>query len=334
MHITTRKLAAAAVTGAAYAALTMLLAPISYGAIQCRVSEVLCILPFFIPCTAWGLFAGCAIANLLSAAGIFDVIFGSLATLLAALCTAWLGRGRGAQSWVRCILAALMPVVFNFVFVGAVLTWSLTDAVFPHLNASFWVFGGQVAVELDALLLLEFVQNRLEFVLRDFHNHVREHGDETAIRVIREMRVVGQVRQTHNRHVRQAQIQNGIHHAGHGGTSAGADRNKERILVVAELLAGHLFGLRQSSINLLDDIVTNHLAVGIIPGAGFGGDGEALRHRQTYVGHLCKVCTLAAKQLAHVAVAFGEQVYILVRHTSITPFSSLRVPFSILMLHF
>ena len=82
MHITTRKLAAAAVTGAAYAALTMLLAPISYGAIQCRVSEVLCILPFFIPCTAWGLFAGCAIANLLSAAGIFDVVFGSLATLL------------------------------------------------------------------------------------------------------------------------------------------------------------------------------------------------------------------------------------------------------------
>ena len=70
MHITTRKLAAAAVTGAAYAALTMLLAPISYGAIQCRISEVLCILPFFIPCTAWGLFAGCAIANLLSAAGI------------------------------------------------------------------------------------------------------------------------------------------------------------------------------------------------------------------------------------------------------------------------
>lgn len=130
MHITTRKLAAAAVTGAAYAALTMLLAPISYGAIQCRVSEVLCILPFFIPCTAWGLFAGCAIANLLSAAGIFDVIFGSLATLLA----------------------ALMPVVFNFVFVGAVLTWSLTDAVFPHLNASFWVFGGQVALGEVAVL--------------------------------------------------------------------------------------------------------------------------------------------------------------------------------------
>ena len=103
-------------------------------------------------CTAWGLFVGCAIANLLSAAGIFDVVFGSLATLLAALCTAWLGRGRGAQSWLRCVLAALMPVVFNFVFVGAVLTWSLTDAVFPHLNASFWLFGGQVALGEVAVL--------------------------------------------------------------------------------------------------------------------------------------------------------------------------------------
>ena len=141
MHITTRKLTAAAVTGAAYAALTMLLAPISYGAIQCRVSEVLCILPFFIPCTAWGLFVGCAIANLLSAAGIFDVIFGSLATLLAALCTAWLGRGRGAQSWVRCILAALMPVVFNFVLVGAAFD-------FVHACASFLLRDGSRTTKL------------------------------------------------------------------------------------------------------------------------------------------------------------------------------------------
>ena len=77
---------------------------------------------------------------------------GLLATLLAALCTAWLGRGRGAQSWLRCVLAALMPVVFNFVFVGAVLTWSLTDAAFPHLNASFWLFGGQVALGEVAVL--------------------------------------------------------------------------------------------------------------------------------------------------------------------------------------
>ena len=84
-------LAAAAIVGAAYAVLTMALAPISYGAIQLRVSEVLCILPYFMPCTAWGLFIGCAVANLLTG-NLFDIVFGSLATLAAALLTAAIGR--------------------------------------------------------------------------------------------------------------------------------------------------------------------------------------------------------------------------------------------------
>ena len=69
-NLTTRQLAAAAVVGAAYAALTMALAPISYGPIQMRVSEVLCVLPYFMPVTTWGLFIGCALANIISAAGI------------------------------------------------------------------------------------------------------------------------------------------------------------------------------------------------------------------------------------------------------------------------
>ena len=87
----TLKLATAAVVGACYAVLTMILAPISYGAVQFRVSEALCILPFFMPCTAWGLFGGCIIANLLTG-NIFDIVFGSLATLAAALITAEIGR--------------------------------------------------------------------------------------------------------------------------------------------------------------------------------------------------------------------------------------------------
>ena len=105
----TLKLATAAVVGACYAVLTMILAPISYGAVQFRVSEALCILPFFMPCTAWGLFGGCIIANLLTG-NIFDIVFGSLATLAAALITAEIGR-RG-HDLGRKILACLMPVLF------------------------------------------------------------------------------------------------------------------------------------------------------------------------------------------------------------------------------
>ena len=52
MKINTRNLITAAIIGALYAVLTMVLAPISYGPVQFRVSEVLCILPFFMPCTS------------------------------------------------------------------------------------------------------------------------------------------------------------------------------------------------------------------------------------------------------------------------------------------
>lgn len=148
-----RELAAAAAIAAVYAALTMVLAPISYGAIQCRISEALCILPFFFPAAAWGLFLGCAISNIISAAGVLDIVFGSLATLLACLSISALGRGYrrdlasgGAlkPSWLSCILACAMPVVFNGPIIGAVLAYMfpLDDSFW----SGFWVFFAQVAL--------------------------------------------------------------------------------------------------------------------------------------------------------------------------------------------
>ena len=146
-----------AITGALYAALTMLLAPVSYGTLQFRLSEALCVLPFFLPYTSVGLFLGCAIANTLSAAGILDIVFGSLATLGAALCTAALGRrtrrsGETAPLPVR-LAACLSPVVWNGAVVGAVLAGSFTPQ--SGFRGGFWLFGGQVALgELGVMLLL------------------------------------------------------------------------------------------------------------------------------------------------------------------------------------
>lgn len=147
-----RTLAAAAIIAAAYAALTMALAPISYGAVQFRVSEVLCVLPFFFPASAWGLFVGCVIANLISAAGPLDIIFGSLATLLAGLCTAAIGRGARKKApvgevaekpgWGRPAAACAMPVLFNAPIVGAVLAWTLTPG--EGFWEGFLLFGAQV----------------------------------------------------------------------------------------------------------------------------------------------------------------------------------------------
>jgi len=140
--IPVRKLAYAAVVGAAYAALTMLLYPISYGPVQFRVSEVLCILPFFDPIYAVGLFVGCAIANLISSAGILDIVFGSLATLAAGLCTARIGRG--GHSLGRCIAGCAMPVVWNGVVVGAVLAAAGT-VTRDTFWAAYILYGAEVA---------------------------------------------------------------------------------------------------------------------------------------------------------------------------------------------
>ena len=119
-HSKLLKLAVSAVIAAVYAALTIVLAPISYGPVQFRVSEALTVLPFLMPSTVWGIFIGCVLANLFTGS-ILDIIFGSLATLLAGILTAWFGK-RGNTVGNR-LLACLMPVLFNAFIVGAVLTW-------------------------------------------------------------------------------------------------------------------------------------------------------------------------------------------------------------------
>ena len=125
-HKNTQKVTLAAMTAAAYAALSLLGAVfgLTFGPIQVRFSEALCLLPFLFPETAWGLGVGCLIANLFSPYGALDIVVGSLSTLIAALLTA-----RCLSPWT----AALPPVVCNMVLVGAVLAYEQAGA-----SAAFW----------------------------------------------------------------------------------------------------------------------------------------------------------------------------------------------------
>ena len=83
-NFSVRKLARCAVVAAIYVVLCMALQPFSYGAVQVRVAEALCLLPIFGPEYIAGVVLGCFLANLLGST-IVDVIFGTLATLLACL---------------------------------------------------------------------------------------------------------------------------------------------------------------------------------------------------------------------------------------------------------
>ena len=82
---TTLFLAQGAIIAAMYVALTLIFAPISFGAVQVRIAEVLTILPMFTPAAIPGLFIGCLIANGIGGGILLDVIFGSIATLLGAV---------------------------------------------------------------------------------------------------------------------------------------------------------------------------------------------------------------------------------------------------------
>ena len=139
--LTTRSVCLSAMIAALYAALTLLLAPISYGAIQCRISEAMTLLPILLPQAIPGLVIGCLVANLLSPVAIWDVIFGTLATLIAAL-----GTYRLRQ---KPLLAALCPVVANGVIVGVML------AVFYALP--LWMTMLEVAVGEAVAVALGFI---------------------------------------------------------------------------------------------------------------------------------------------------------------------------------
>lgn len=112
-----RSLCISAMIAAVYAALTMALPVLSYSGVQLRFAEALTVLPFFLPEAIPGLVLGCAIANTASAFGIVDVLFGSLATLLAAL---WTSRLK--HKW----LAPLPPVLCNALIIGGEIAWFQT----------------------------------------------------------------------------------------------------------------------------------------------------------------------------------------------------------------
>lgn len=111
-----RSLCLSAMIAALYLALTLVFQAISFGAVQFRVSEALTMLPVFFPQAIPGLAVGCLLGNLLAGANVYDLIFGTLATLSAAYGTRRLRR----NVW----LAILPPILCNGVVVGLVLTYA------------------------------------------------------------------------------------------------------------------------------------------------------------------------------------------------------------------
>lgn len=128
-----RQICFIAIIAAIYATTTILLIPISFGNIQCRISEALTLLAILCPEAIIGVSLGCAISNAVavmmggSIIGVLDIVFGTLATLLAGIVSYYARNLR----WKNIpVISTLAPIVFNGVFVGAMLAYVIAPENF------------------------------------------------------------------------------------------------------------------------------------------------------------------------------------------------------------
>ncbi|MCR5683919.1 MAG: QueT transporter family protein [Lachnospiraceae bacterium] len=111
-------IAQAGIIAALYAALCIILAPISFSVFQVRIAEALCVLPFFTSAAIPGLTIGCLIANIFGGGNIFDVIFGTCATLIGAMGSYLLRKSKFKLSVV------IPPIVANTLIIPFILKYA------------------------------------------------------------------------------------------------------------------------------------------------------------------------------------------------------------------
>ncbi|MCI5722487.1 MAG: QueT transporter family protein [Erysipelotrichaceae bacterium] len=152
-----------AMIAAVYTVVSLLLAPFSYGNVQVRIAEALTLLPLIYKPSIWGVTLGCFLTNLIGAmmgvnpTGFIDAIVGTIATFGAAYCT-WLLKDK--KIFGIPVLAALMPVVFNFFIVGLELAYLFmpNDIIMGTLINGAWVAIGEVISVIFGYFLVQALQ--------------------------------------------------------------------------------------------------------------------------------------------------------------------------------
>jgi len=125
----TQYIVTSAVIAAIYVVLTLPFGQVAIGPIQFRMAECMAVLPILTPAAIPGITVGCFLSNLINPQnlGPIDIIFGSLATLFAAVSTAWLYSVlKNLAAVPRDLICLIPPVVFNALIVGTYLTFLLS----------------------------------------------------------------------------------------------------------------------------------------------------------------------------------------------------------------
>lgn len=129
-----------------YAVFTLVCSAFSYGAIQLRLSEILIFLAFYNRRYIPGLLVGCMLANAFSPLGIYDVIFGTLASFITCLSLTMISN---------LFLGAFLGALFNGFIVGAELYFLLD---LPFFINAMYVFIGELIVLLIGVFVFKFLE--------------------------------------------------------------------------------------------------------------------------------------------------------------------------------
>ncbi len=153
----------AAVIAAIYTVLVVAFQPISFGPIQFRIAEALTILPFFTPAAIPGVTIGCFLSAILTGADILDMIFGSLATLIAAILSYQLRRYK--------FLVPVPPIVANALIIPWVLRYAydVPDAI-PFMMLT--VGAGEVLAVGVLGTILMLALDRVKHIVFKNSNHI------------------------------------------------------------------------------------------------------------------------------------------------------------------
>ncbi len=158
----TRDMVFSALIAAIYLILALLFRPISYGPIQFRISEALCVLPYFTPAAIPGVFIGCLISNLLGGAVLPDVVFGSLATLIGAFGSWKLRKNR--------ILVSIPPILSNTMILPWVLKFAYgSDNLIWYMMVTIGI-GEFLAIGVLGQLLISLLGKYRSVIFGD-HNY-------------------------------------------------------------------------------------------------------------------------------------------------------------------
>lgn len=160
------KVISAGLIAALYTALSVILAPLSFGSVQIRFSEALTLLPVFGGISSiWGVTIGCFLTNLYgvmtssSILGVLDIIVGTIATLIAAFLSY---KTRNVKTFGMPVLASLMPVFANAFAIGYLFSIMGGSFNLPMFITSFIsIFAGEfISCTVIGLFLVKLIEKR------------------------------------------------------------------------------------------------------------------------------------------------------------------------------